>query len=580
MQLIKWKQLLNISDCEEFSIETTLDLPNQRVILSDVERTRSSHLTPSEKSNLELLLTFYCKEFNTSYKQGMNEIMAPFLLMSREGLPLHLVYLSFKSFLHQYLPTMYADHSFKPLQGMFIYFKLLLRYFEPRLSTFFVVNNIEPQSFVTSWYLTLYSGKISSLSTLYYLWEEIIKENDVIFSVYLSIAIILDNRDLIACCKDKIVPQVISQIPLEDADKLSVLIANARNLKNSLPFSVLLHLNQLDIFNLDKIDSLLDKLQKEACLTLWPMEILHRAYPEIDICDCEQADCVWKTERGHNIPLVLIDCRTEKERQQGVLPNSILLESQAYLDSEFMLNFPDKFVPMRNIFHFCLMGSNEYSGQNFDLTTYDKPSNDLVQNMLENLLQVFLMKGFPYISVLDGGYKKAHDLAIKLDIQLENHSAGSCWFCARDGRKLENVFDSKIDEGQVPRKIKSEPFEHTDGENELVNKKIRKSLSDKFLFICQHLDPDPPEECMINVSNNWFGISSVTNELIQENFRVKISGLQKLTILKKDPKMISIKFAEYPKDLCFMMKSVEDAKLCVSQITKYFQISLNFPEFL
>ena len=104
------------------------------------------------------------------------------------------------------------------------------------------------------------------MPTLYYLWEEIIKENDVIFSVFLSIAIILDNRDLIACCKDKIVPQVISQIPLDDVTKLSVLISSARDLKNSLPCSILLNLNQLDLFNLEKIDCLLEKLQKEACL--------------------------------------------------------------------------------------------------------------------------------------------------------------------------------------------------------------------------------------------------------------------------------------------------------------------------
>ena len=80
----------------------------------------------------------------------MNELIAPFLLMTRNGLPLHMVYLFFKSFLHKNLPTMFADQNFKPLQAMFLLFRLMLRYFDPRMSAFFLINNIEPQSFVTS----------------------------------------------------------------------------------------------------------------------------------------------------------------------------------------------------------------------------------------------------------------------------------------------------------------------------------------------------------------------------------------------------------------------------------------------
>ena len=149
MNIYEWKQILNIEDTLSFSVSTSLDLPNQRVINSDVERTRTGFLTQTEKNQIELLLTFYCKEYNTSYKQGMNEIVAPFIIMARDGLPLHMVYLYFKSFLHICLPTMFADQHFKPLQAMFLLFRLLLRYFDPRLSTFFLMNHIEPELFVT-----------------------------------------------------------------------------------------------------------------------------------------------------------------------------------------------------------------------------------------------------------------------------------------------------------------------------------------------------------------------------------------------------------------------------------------------
>jgi GTPase-activating protein len=163
----EWKVLLKIPDSESFSIITALDLPNQRIIKSDVERTRTGILCEKEKVQLEHLLNYYCKEYNTSYKQGMNEIMAPFLLMTREGLPIHMAYLFFKSFVHSHLPTMFVDHQFRPLQAMFFLFRLLLRYHEPRISSFFLANHISPELFVTSWFLTVYAGKINEIQILY-----------------------------------------------------------------------------------------------------------------------------------------------------------------------------------------------------------------------------------------------------------------------------------------------------------------------------------------------------------------------------------------------------------------------------
>jgi hypothetical protein len=64
--------------------ETTLDMENQRVIRADCERTRlpggSDH-----KLILEQMLTYYCKEMDMKYKQGMNEVFSPFLILHIES---------------------------------------------------------------------------------------------------------------------------------------------------------------------------------------------------------------------------------------------------------------------------------------------------------------------------------------------------------------------------------------------------------------------------------------------------------------------------------------------------------------
>ena len=59
-------------------LNTKFDLQNQRVIKTDVLRTKTGYLTETEMHSLELLLTYYCKDTNTSYKQGMNEIFSNF----------------------------------------------------------------------------------------------------------------------------------------------------------------------------------------------------------------------------------------------------------------------------------------------------------------------------------------------------------------------------------------------------------------------------------------------------------------------------------------------------------------------
>ena len=104
----KWKIYLLPEETLDFPISCLLDMPNQRVIKTDSERTRNKQLTKNEKGMLELLLTFYCKQEQIYYKQGLNEVLAPFMIFLRDGLSLCKVYLYFKNFVKNYLPCMFV----------------------------------------------------------------------------------------------------------------------------------------------------------------------------------------------------------------------------------------------------------------------------------------------------------------------------------------------------------------------------------------------------------------------------------------------------------------------------------------
>jgi Rab-GTPase-TBC domain len=154
-RLQKWKLYLLSEETSEFPISCPLDLPNQRVIKTDSERTRNKQLTKNEKGMLELLLTFYCKQEQIYYKQGLNEVLAPFMVFLREGLSLCRVYLYFKNFVKNYLPCMFGDTEFKALQSQFLLFRLLIRYYDPEVSIFLAANNIEPELYCMPWFMTL-----------------------------------------------------------------------------------------------------------------------------------------------------------------------------------------------------------------------------------------------------------------------------------------------------------------------------------------------------------------------------------------------------------------------------------------
>ena len=133
----------------------------------------------------------------------------------------------------------------------------------------------------------------------------------------------------------------------------------------------------------------------------------------------------------------------------------MLLNSQAYTDSEYMLDIPDQFIAMRGIFHFCLMGTKPFKAFNFNLSIQNSKQADVVQNMIENLLQAFLMKGFSYLSVLEGGFERCHDFAGHFKIDLESHDKLLCLGCNPLGVKnsktskrnsLQNFFFRKNSE--------------------------------------------------------------------------------------------------------------------------------------
>ena len=202
--------------------------------------------------------------------------------------------------------------------------------------------------------------------------------------------------------------------------------------------------------------------------------------------------------------MVIIDCRTNLEQAAGIFPNSILLDSAAFEDTEFMMNFPDQFMPMRCLFHFCLMGSENYKGHNFDLTVLSQEENSPVQNMMENLLQAFLMKGFSFLSIIEGGYEQCHHFALRHNITIENHDKNKCVPCQKLSKTNRlSPTKEKITSNCALRKSRECTEESHKILKEMINENETSPTIEKFLFSCQKLHQDicEKEEYVIDISN-------------------------------------------------------------------------------
>jgi hypothetical protein len=136
------------------------DTINQRVIKNDCDRTRVKEwpLLKSFRDYLESVLTFYCKRNNIEYKQGMNEVAGPFILLkSRVSLSLSRVYNIFSCFVEKFLTNYFYETQFFSLQSSFALLNLLLRYHYPMIHHIFEFSLITPEMYAMGWILTVFS---------------------------------------------------------------------------------------------------------------------------------------------------------------------------------------------------------------------------------------------------------------------------------------------------------------------------------------------------------------------------------------------------------------------------------------
>jgi hypothetical protein len=452
-------------------------------------------------------------------------------------------------------------------------FRLVLRYHEPRLSAFFQMNRITPELFSSSWFLTAFAFKLDDLEVLYELWEEMIKESDPLFLVYVSVAFLQHVTHLIIDKEDYLVAQAISQLSFDSPEELHMILPKARYIKKNMPYSIFVRLVNFDIYNLETINESIKALEKEFCLTVPPQEVMIRAYPDAKICACKFKQCPWCAKRIKDLPLIILDCRQGKEQDFGVFPNTSLVDPEIYADVQAILAFPDQFAEIRSIFHFCLMGSKGFSPNTFDLKEQLSEDSNKTNMVIENLLQAFLFKGFPYVSLVEGGFERCHDFAQSYKLPLDNHFPDYCPICNPQGPGLKSLLSRKLK--FLSKRLSSsttrlrsnsmgeiQVYEFNDVDTGLYKCKLYdkkgKSLSEEFYEIA--------------INQNFFTVGVIRNyggESKTILYHGRLENLCRIKTMNKEKKIVGFFFIDFAKPLFFEFQTHTDARTCIGQATKY-----------
>ena len=285
----KWEKILKgnnlekarlISDNIDFD-DYNLSYPYTQTIKNDSHRTRVRERFnfPDFEQTLQKILTYYCKLNNLEYKQGLNEVLGPFLLLKIKlpNIKICRLYNLFTLFIDYFLPNYYYEPELFSFRSSVSLVTLLLKYHEPQLYNLFKENNISAEMYSINWLLTTFTNK-NSLEITYSFWDIILEENDQLFVHYMIIAFLHHHKQKFIETDGSSIPVFFSKIQISTKEELTEIVNRAREIRKNTPLSLRIMVKNLEIFKsrTSRIREMYEKYNPEQILVMpiLPEELL------------------------------------------------------------------------------------------------------------------------------------------------------------------------------------------------------------------------------------------------------------------------------------------------------------------
>jgi len=400
------------------------------------------------KENLEHFLGFYCKKTEISYKQGLNEIAAPFILLTKD---FSLAYSLFSEFMNRFLRDFFDDEEFLSLQIFLKMFELLIKYHNPELHSFLKTNDLTPELFATPWFLTIFCSKME-LPLVFKLWDLFLLENDKINLLFLGLALLFQEKNRLFEAEVSVLPQILTTLVLKSEEEVLTLVQKALEIKEKTPKSFILFVREKLKKKKEFVRSLLE-IENMDFLFINPMEIMHNFY-EKDL-KCQVKSCFFcvetlETKRKQRIlekfPLfyqnsreiirkkpnfLIIDYR--KDRNSGFVKRSQLL-NEPFNEKEALNDLEE----IKGNYHMLLLG--------------EKPE----------IQQEFISENVEFVSKIKD-FEEIHDLHRSFGFEMLGHIEDKCVFCKK--KKKTKGFLDIFEDFFKKKTVKTEKIEEFSDES-------------------------------------------------------------------------------------------------------------------
>jgi len=377
-------------DCEFGLWKGELDEANQRVIKQDCERTRSGLATfrdPQRRELLERMLTCYCKVHRIRYKQGLNEVLAPFLhLLGPPSFTVDDAFFCLQRFIRAFLPSVFKDDDFVGLQSFFHQFSYLLMYHAPASAQRLEASDVPPDLYATPWFLTLFASK-TELELLLMFWDLYIAEGDAFFFAYFGLALMQSQPDAVRRSERHSLPEALSKLAIESADQLIAVWRQALVIRAATPVSFA---GRMVAALSASGNEALRELEDQKFFSISPSEV-------VTLCFQPRQDP--PGPGPEHLLLHVLDVRTVYDFQVGHLPNS----------SHFDYNRPDLWHDL------CLVLGSDVKWTH--LVIMSKEGGAGAVALYNTLVK---QHNWRYLSVLEGGFA-----AVQLEVQRRGFSLPS-----------------------------------------------------------------------------------------------------------------------------------------------------------
>lgn len=393
------------------------DLPFQSALRSDcgvfVDKLGNDEEDKlSVESDLESILTFYCKNRNLQYASGNGwiELLLPLLSLK---LSRSYTYNLFETIRDTYVPKGCIKNG-----NVFHVFRLLILYHDPELCSILDTKKITPDQYSMAWFQSLFASTCT-LPVVLSMWDMYFQQTDPFLVFFLSLIMLINGRDQLLTMKDQLAEQIIQfltdmpcALELEDVvDFCSLAQYYAMKTPSSFKTGYL-----KSLFGAENNPSIDRSISQALCLPASVYELIENASSSTNV---------------DGVRFFLVDCRPAEQYNYGHLPTAF------HLDSNLMLQEPSAYTTAVNGLlraqKLSIEANSNAGGEHLCFMGSGRLDEDQYMHMV---VASFLRKNTKYVSVLTGGYASIHDYFGQYPNEyLKDHSSSKCLMC-RDSRTI------------------------------------------------------------------------------------------------------------------------------------------------